>query len=461
MDEYSASPARQSAPSPRILLTATNRWSLAARLASGFVELDSIVAAVCPINGHPLRKVRGVARLYEYGARNPLKSLRAAIQQFAPDLIVPVCDRSVMHLHQLHAQCAKEGVSGRNICSVIERSLGQASSFSVVSSRYDLMMLSKGAGIRIPETIRVDSLDDLRQWEDHLPCLLKSDGSSCGLGVKRVGSIKSGAKILRQLTRRLTAVGLISRLLFYRDRGWTISKWAEPSPGMIAQAIVAGRPANCTAVCWKGKLLAGIAVEVIQTDGPCEPAIVVEIVEGREMLEAARKIADQLHLSGFFGLDFMIEEGTGAAYLIEMNPRCAPPCSLNLGGTRDLLGAIWSELINTDLPNRPAVTDKRRIAYFPTAVLRGIAEMGQSGLCYLDIPIGQPELVEELLHPWSEMNWAGTLLYWIRRHVPFKRHIRHLLGRDRVQASSATLDDGNTGRANICAPEVTPQNDWR
>jgi hypothetical protein len=250
-------------------------------------------------------------------------------------------------------------------------------------------------------------------------------------------------------------------LLFYRYRDWTISNWAEPSPGLVAQAIVVGWPANCTAVCWEGKLLAGIAVEVIQTDGPCEPAIEVEVVEGGEMLEAARKIADQLHLNGFFGLDFMIEEGTGAAYLIEMNPRCAPPCSLNLGGDRDLLAAIWSKLVNTDLPSRPAVTDKRRIAYFPTAVLRGIADMSQSDICYLDIPIGQPELVDELLHPWSEMNWAGTLFYCVRRNLPFKRQIRHLLGRDRVQASSTTLNDRNTGRANICASEVTPQNDWR
>ena len=69
-----------------------------------------------------------------------------------------------------------------------------------------------------------------------------------------------------------------------------------------------GRPANCTVVSWKGEILAGIAVEVIEADGPMEPAIVVQVVEGREMLDAAKLIARRLQLTGFFGLDFMLEE---------------------------------------------------------------------------------------------------------------------------------------------------------
>src|SRR5215468_3834654 len=105
MDSSGTSSECESAPGPRILLAAANRWSLAARLASGFVGLGCDVAAICPSIGHPISKVRGFNRQYPYAARSPLESLQAAIEDFVPDVIVPLCDRSVRQLHQLHAQC--------------------------------------------------------------------------------------------------------------------------------------------------------------------------------------------------------------------------------------------------------------------------------------------------------------------------------------------------------------------
>jgi predicted ATP-grasp superfamily ATP-dependent carboligase len=39
------------------------------------------------------------------------------------------------------------------------------------------------------------------------------------------------------------------------------------------------------------------------------------------MIAAARTIVKKLQLSGFHGYDFVLEDGTGRAYLIEINPR--------------------------------------------------------------------------------------------------------------------------------------------
>jgi len=442
------SPERHSAPGPSILLVAANRWSLPARLASGFLKLGCRVAAVCPVPGHAIEKVSGVTPVYRYAGRRPLESLQAAIEEFAPDIIVPMCDRSVQHLHELHARCCSDTELDRQTRMLIEKSLGPPESYPVVSSRYDLLMLAKDLGIRVPDTVRIDSAEDLKKHENRLPWMLKADGSSCGHGVKKVETLTGAKKALGELASRISAFQLAMHLLLDRDRDFTISRRSDPRPGIIAQAIVPGRPANCTVVSWKGAILAGIAVEVIEADGPMEPAIVVQIVEGREMLDAAKLIAHRLQLTGFFGLDFMLEESTGKPYLIEMNPRCAPPCSLNLGEGRDLLAAFWAELTAQEKPQRPAITQNTKIAYFPTAVLRGANStyMSQQNSIYLDIPIGETELIEELLHPWSERSLAGRLLDQLRQNIPLKPQLRRIRSRLRNRRDSDNLERQNTGQ---------------
>jgi len=419
MDDDGTLPERQPLQSPGILLVDTNRWPLGARLASGFSDLGCRIAAVCPVPGHPITKVRGSKGIYRYDGLHPLRSLGTAIETFGPDIIVPLCDRSVQHLHDLHARSNSEGESDRRIRRLIERSLGPSASYPVVSSRYDLLMLAKDLGIHVPKTVRIDSVDDLRRWENRPPWLLKASGTWGGRGVKRAETMAHGERALRELTSGVSALRLVKQLLLNRDRGWTISSLNEARPGIIAQAIVPGRPANCAVVCWEGEVLAGIAVEVVQADGPWHPAIVVQVVEGRAMLDAARRIANRLQLTGFFGLDFMIEDGSGDLYLIEMNPRCAPPCSLNLGRGRDLLAAFWAKLTEKELPERQAVTHRARIAYFPQGAQRGASstDEAQPDSAYLDVPSDEPDLVQELLHPWSDRSLLGRMLDLSRRRL--------------------------------------------
>jgi predicted ATP-grasp superfamily ATP-dependent carboligase len=112
------------------------------------------------------------------------------------------------------------------------------------------------------------------------------------------------------------------------------------------------------------------------------------------MMGAARKIAHRLSLSGFFGLDFVIKEGTGAAYLIEMNPRCTPPCHLRLGIGREMIGALSEQLTGKPLSEPVSVTQNNLIAYFPQALLRNSEFLASS---YHDVPEGESELIRELL----------------------------------------------------------------
>jgi hypothetical protein len=145
---------------------------------------------------------------------------------------------------------------------------------------------------------------------------------------------------------------------------------------------------------------------VVSADGPTGPANVVRVVEHAEMMHCAERIARRLGLSGFFGLDFMIDDAANETFLVEMNPRCTPPCHLPLGPGRDLIEALRSQLAGEPIRERAPVTRNELIAYFPNASAIG-SELPQSS--FQDVPSDEPKLVQALLHPWP----GRSLLYRI------------------------------------------------
>lgn len=189
---------------------------------------------------------------------------------------------------------------------------------------------------------------------------------------------------------------MIKRVIAERDP-FLVGQWWEArraKPGAVGQSFIRGCPANCAVVCWQGKVLAGVACEVLSTQWPAGPATVVRLIHNVEMMDAAAMIARRLGLSGFFGLDFVIEEGTGAAYLIEMNARCTPLCHLRLGNGRDMIGALSAHLAGKPLSEQVSITQNNLISYFPQALLRNSEFLSSS---YHDVPEGETELIQQLL----------------------------------------------------------------
>jgi len=396
----------------KVLLTDTNRWALSARLAISLSEAGCEVSALCPNPGHALSKTRAVRRTFSYGGLHPLASLTAAIDAVEPDIIVPSCDRGVGHLHELHAQAQSRGNAGSKLAALIERSLGSPASHSIVSSRYDLLALARGEGVRVPNTSRVDTPEELDSWRarESFPWVLKVDGTWGGGGVKIVQTSDEVQQSFAQLARMFRLGRAIKRLIVNRDAFWLRPWWNRSQRAVTAQSYIHGHPANCAVVCWQGSVLAGIAVEVVNSEGLTGPASVVRVVDNPEMMFAAERIASRLSLSGFFGLDFMIEEGTGDAYLIEMNPRTTPLCRLRLGEGRDMPGALWAQLANQPLAEAAPATQNEMIAYWPEACDSELQE-----LCFQDIPQGEPELVRELLRPWPNRTLLFRLFNRLNR----------------------------------------------
>ena len=382
----------------RVLLTDTNRWPAPARLAIGLAKAGCHVSAVCPRHDHPLLKTSVVRQSFTYSGLRPLDSLVAAIDAVRPDIIIPSDDGGVRHLHELYAQVCRQGAAGSVIANLIERSLGAPASYPIVSSRYDLLGVAREEGIRVPDTSQVRTVEELNALltREKFPWVLKVDGTFGGRGVRVAQTPEIARESFLQITRLFSMKGVFKRLILNNDPFWVRPWWNRFRPAVIVQSYIDGRPANCAVACWEGKVLAGLGVEVVSAEGLTGPAIIVRVVDNPEMMIAAERIARRLGLSGFFGLDFMIENESGAAYLIEMNPRCTPLCHLQLGKGRDMIGALCAQLSGQPFRETPPVTQNDLIAYFPQA--RSCkSELLQS--CFLDIPVEEPELVQALLRP--------------------------------------------------------------
>ncbi len=269
-------------------------------------EAGCQVAAICPARGHALLKARAVKQNFRYSGLRPIESLKAAIEAMDPDVVVPSCDRSVEHLHELYDQEKSRGAAGSRIVNLIERSLGLPESYSIVSSRNDLLSIAREEGVRVPRTSRICSPEDLHKWQaqEPFPWVIKADGTWGGVGVRVVRSAEEAEHACRELAQISRFTRAIKRLVVNRDPFLLRPWWNRRERKIIVQSYVHGRPANCTVFSWKGRVLALIGVEVIRSDGATGPASIVRIVDNPEMRFAAERIASRLGLSGFFRIRF-------------------------------------------------------------------------------------------------------------------------------------------------------------
>ena len=352
-----------------------------------------------------------ISRLYPYRVLDSLQSLLEAIQTSSPHVIVPCDDGAVWQLHALH-QARPE------LRTLIERSLGPASTFEIASNRADFMDIAGELGIRIPETRRVQSLPQLAEAFAALgnSAFLKLDKTTGGKGVRSVTSLDEAREAWESLRRAPDFLTACGRWLALHDAValWNLQHRGEPR--MTLQRFIDGRPANAMLACKEGRLLALTTVEVLSADIPTGAALAVRMIENKEIRHAAECIARRLQLSGFHGLDFMLEHKTGHAYLIELNPRCTQLGHLETPPSGDLAGAFARAFNNT-----PAPVDPPREPLAATTVLffpQALSLSRYADYCYnahIDVPWEEPGLVRELMRSdWRQRTLLGRLSYAMR-----------------------------------------------
>jgi len=381
---------------PTVLIAHTADYLNAARLALAFRAVGCGVQALCR-RAHPVRRLPFLEAVYDYSPVTPLRSFCGAIASAAPDLIVACDDWSVRLLHQLYLREGTRSEAPTPVQIAIERSLGRMDAYGLLLARSRLGKVAVMAGVLVPWTATVASIKQLERWlrAEGFPAVIKRDHSSGGAGVAIVHDLSGASHSFRRMIGWRNLARSLKWLAFEHDTEWAFDLLRSPPTTVSVQRYVPGIAANCAVACWNGEVLAGICVEAVATAGPTGRATVLRVVENRGMFQAAERIVGAFGLSGFCGFDFVLEENTGRAHLIEINPRATQTNHLALGSGRDLVAALRVRISGEPLRERQAVTDRDLIVVYPPRT-DGRGVPAPVAAAYHDVPLEAPELIEAI-----------------------------------------------------------------
>ncbi len=392
-----------------ILVVTTCWWSSLARLAQLLQRAGCKVAVLAP-PGHPAAVVPGIADI-RYDPLRPMRALTHAITQSGADIVVPGDDRALAHLHRLHAT----GTAHEK--SVVERSLGTPLFYDVLRSRLGFSAAARACGLRVPEDTSLETEADLRRWCARVPApwVFKSDGAWSGRGVRIVSTEAEAATAFRELRKGVPLGKVIKGAVIDGDLFWA-GDWLRQRrpPSVSAQAYIPGRPGNLAVFCTNGRVEAFSAVVSEACFDPTGPSVLIRTIDAPALRDGIARLASYLGLSGFHGVDFILDERDSQPALIEMNARATPLANLRLGADHDLVGAAiqaWSGHPASLPPSEP--TD-RLIAHFPLC-WHWNAEDPRLPECYADIPYEEPALLRAMLaYSWPERRLFARWLARLR-----------------------------------------------
>jgi carbamoylphosphate synthase large subunit len=325
---------------PHILLATTGQLPSTARLAMELHDAGARVSLIAPSN-HPAWTLGLISRRVIYRALAPKRSLEAAARRLRPDMIIPCDERTVRDLQGLWRETRHKQVK-----ELIERSTVPAEKFSIITSRAALLAVAQQEGVRVPPSMALPDEKAQDRWaaDNTAPFVLKADGSWAGFGVRIISNAATAGNAYARMTQPIS-LRLALRESFLEGNYFDVRAWLlRERPAMSAQGYVDGWPANIGVACWRGEVLAAVCAEAVSTTSATGPSTVARIIQNAEMIDSATQIVKALGLSGMIGFDFMIEAATGAAYLIEMNPRNTPICAVRLGPGRDLAEALVARI---------------------------------------------------------------------------------------------------------------------
>jgi carbamoylphosphate synthase large subunit len=401
---------------PLVLIVAAKWWALSARMAAALLRHGCTVQAVCSAE-HPLTHLPGVGHIYRYGGVSPMSTVQRALRECRPDWLIPCDDGAVALLHALHAL-------DPSLRSLIEKSLGRPESFPVTENRYQFLRTATDLGIRVPRTRKIVGPEDLVKWHEDVAssAVLKVDGESGGNGVRISHSLDESLAAYQELRKPHSFATACKRLVIDCDPLALWMRRRHKVREVTVQEFIPGRPANSMLVCRSGELLSIVSVAVVAAEGATGAATIVRVIQNERMKRAAELVVSRLKLSGFYGLDFIMEARTGVPYLIEMNPRCTQLGHIEIAGQGSLAGVLSAVLRGEPRPRVQNLIIGNMIALFPQVLAAGEACRAYVDTSYLDVPFDDPELVRELtLESWPQRQWLARCYHYFsppRRAIP-------------------------------------------
>jgi biotin carboxylase len=274
-------------------------------------------------------------------------------------------------------------------------SLGDPAHFGATINKNLTQRAAAELGLRTPAQCTVATWADAAQFfteQRGRPVVLKHPLSWAGIDVRL-------CRTRRQLRAAFEALhgqpplGLL-------EGGRAGSRKAPPDPvstgerGLLRlERFIEGTPASYVLAAWRGELLAGYPLLKEQIAPPLTgTASVVRAIQHREITATAKALTAHFKLTGFAEFDFMLERGTGRAFLLECNAR---PSMLSVLGPRigvDLCRALAARLRGQPLPPTRLRTGTR-VALFPQEWRRDATNPILHTPAH-DVPWDDPQLVK-------------------------------------------------------------------
>lgn len=375
-----------------IIAFEAGRWG-PARLVKPLTEAGFQVAALCPAD-NALAQTRFLSRLFPLGdvrsSRHVEQRLAIAMHTWRPRLIIPADERVVACLHALLRATGTSRLDEQAQATIVA-SLGNADHWDAMLLKNHTLQLARSIGVRVPMAIAANSADTATQAATRIgfPVYVKTSFSWAGRGVMLCQDREEVAAGMASMQprSRLPFRNQLRRLL-HRD-------WYPTDTDIDVQEAIAGVPAMYCAVAVEGELLAGFAGITRQSGANHGPSSLVWLGDHPAMASASAAMVAALGATGFLGFDFMIEDATGEAYLIECNPRPIQVCHLGSRIGADLCAALAARLRNEARPDLRDVSAEE-IALFPQEWRRDAASLTGSDN-YLDVPWDDPPLLRAMV----------------------------------------------------------------
>ena len=377
---------------PRLLLVSANSWPPAGQVASALVLAGFQVAALCPVDS-PVYRLRKLHERFPYRSWSSSASTKFAIEAWSPDVLVATDDVAVQVLRSLYFKASKKSsdLSSAALMDLVELSFGDRRSFVITQSKSEVLLLADSLGIACPQTrVLTDNLEFAgKENRTIFPIMVKADYGWGGLGVQIVNDQIALQAAIAELSLPYHWPRKLKRLLGRRLPS-ALLRWLWPRKISIQQFVV-GHPCTCAVVCWKGKVLAGITVDVLATRYEFGPATTVKVINHPDVTAAAERIVAKLELSGFLGFDFMLDPAN-KAWFLEMNARATPICHI-CADNQDLAGSFFTQFTKMKPKATYCAIYQDTFTLFPYG-MPWVRRMMPTPASEIDAPDDEPEYVK-------------------------------------------------------------------
>ena len=385
---------------PRLLFVALSNDIGTDRPPAALAAGGADCAVLCPPDFYAAAP-RGVRRWFPLPAHRGLwlgllflrPRLEAACRAWDAELVVPVDSVSAQFLRVM----ARSAAITPHLRLLLQKSFGSPTGYSAACSRSGLMEVAGRLGVHLPRFHVSADPDELlpRAHDWGFPVVLKTENTCGGCGV----TIAKTAETLRAELDNILGGSFVRRMrralgrTFWRNAGFKETAGAPP----LLQSFMPGVPAMRTVSTWQGEVLEGVsfAAEAVFPEGT-GPSTMVRFVDNAEMEDTAKRLVKALGCSGFMSFDFMLDEATGRAALIEANPRPIGTTHLGRLFGHDPCAPLLARLAGEQPAAQTKVEGPKVVALFPKEIDRDPHNLERldSDEVYHDVPSNEPAVIK-------------------------------------------------------------------